>query len=216
MRIREAFRTAICLATMSLVLAGGTVAFSQEATTSVYKNSFSLEPDRETKEKKSDSKANRKKEERGLNLARQALKWTDTLPGKRTKAEMMDNELDSLIEREKYLTTAIQRLQIGLMRKKAKYARNPELLKVSVKQYSQKIAEMEDELAEIRKRKPTVESKLARVTIEVEAEELGRGIMEDEEDTGWFDEEFEEAKEERWKKGKGLLKIGALSTPRFR
>ena len=59
-----------------------------------------------------------------------------------------------MVERKKYFTTTIQRLQIGLRRKKAKYARNPELLKVSVRQYSQDIEDMQYELAEIEKSYP--------------------------------------------------------------
>ena len=156
-------------------------------------------------EKAIDLKAIREKEERGLNLAKKAVIMADPYPGMKTEAKMKNNELDNLIERKKYLTITIQRLQIGLMKKKAEFARNPELLKVSVKQYSQKITEMKDERAEIEKRVPALESKLASVNLELQVEELARGIMVDEEDTEGFDEEFEEAIQERFNTGKLLL-----------
>ena len=159
-------------------------------------------------EKTIDSKAIREKEERGLNLAKKAVIMADPYPGMKTEAKMKNNELDNLIERKKYLTITIQRLQIGLMKKKAEFARNPELLKVSVKQYSQKITEMKDELAEIEKQVPALKSKLASVNLELQVEELARGIMVDEEDTGGFDEEFEEAIQGRFNAGKLLLNQG--------
>ena len=155
-----------------------------------------------------DFKAIREKEERGLNLAKKAIKWADPYPGMKAEVGMKNNELESLVEKKKYLTTTIQRLQIGFMNKKAKYARNPELLKVSVKQYTQKITEMKDELTEIEKQIPSLESKLASVNLELQVEELTRGIKVDEEDTGGFDEEFEEAIQGRWKVGKALMNQG--------
>lgn len=167
-------------------------------------------------EKTMDLKTIREKEERGLNLAKKAVIMADPYPGMRTEAEMKNNELDNLIERKKYLTTTIQRLQIGLMKKKAEFARNPELLKVSVKQYSQKITEMKDELAEIEKQIPALESKLASVNLELQVEELARGIMVDEEDTGGFDEEFEEAIQERFNAGKLLLDLSSPNGHGFR
>ena len=156
-------------------------------------------------EKVIDLKTIREKEERGLNLAKKAIKTADPYPGMKTEASRKTNEFDNLIERKKYLTITIQRLQLGLMKKKAEYARNPELLKVSVKQYSQKIAEMRDELTEIEKQIPALESKLASVNLELQVEELARGIMVNEENTGAFDEEFEEAIQERFNAGKLLL-----------
>ena len=159
-------------------------------------------------EKTIDVKTIREKEERGLNLAKKAIKRADPYPGMKTEVGMKNIELDNMIERKSNLATTIQRLKIGLMRKKAKYARNPELLKVSVKQYSQKIIEMEDELAEIEKQMPSLESKLASVSLELQVEELTRGIMVDEDDTGGFDEEFEEAIQGRWKVGKALMNQG--------
>jgi DNA-binding FrmR family transcriptional regulator len=156
-------------------------------------------------EKVIDLKTIREKEERGLNLAKKAIKTADPYPGMKTEASRKTNEFDNLIERKKYLTITIQRLQLGLMKKKAEYARNPELLKVSVKQYSQKIAEMRDELTEIEKQIPALESKLASVNLELQVEELARGIMVNEENTGEFDEEFEEAIQERFNAGKLLL-----------
>ena len=156
-------------------------------------------------EKAIDLKAIREKEERGLDFGKKAIKAADPYPGMKTEAGRKTNEFDSLIERKKYLTITIQRLQIGLMKKKAEYARNPELLKVSVKQYSQKIVEMRDELTEIEKQIPALESKLASVNLELQVEELARGIMVNEENTGEFDEDFEEAIQERFNTGKLLL-----------
>ena len=105
-------------------------------------------------EKSVDMKAIKEKEERGLNLAKKAIIMADPYPGMKTEVNRKNKELDNLIERKKNLTTTIQRLQIGLRRKKAKYARNPELLKVSVRQYSQDIEDMQYELAEIEKSYP--------------------------------------------------------------
>ena len=156
-------------------------------------------------EKVIDLKTIREKEERGLNLAKKAIKTADPYPGMKTEASRKTNEFDNLIERKKYLTITIQRLQLGLMKKKAEFARNPELLKVSVKQYSQKIKELEDELVEVEKQIPVLESKLASVNLELQVEELARGIMVNEENTGAFDEEFEEAIQERFNTGKLLL-----------
>jgi len=205
MIIRKIVRNIIAIGVVSLVLAVSTVAFSQEATISLHENTADLELSGETKKKEIDTKSIKKADERALTLARQAIKWTDTLPGKKTKAEMMDNELDNLIERKKHLLSVMQKLKIGLMRKKAKYAHNPELLEVSVKHYSQNIMEMEDELAEIEKRLPVEKSRLARVTIEVEAEELRRGIEDGKGETKEYEVEFEEAKQERWKIGMRVL-----------
>lgn len=167
-------------------------------------------------EKTIDLKATRKMEDRGLNFAREAIIWADTYLGKKTEVKIRKDELDKLVEKKKSLAIAIQRLQIGLRRKKAKYARNPELLKVSVRQYSQDIEDMQYELAEIEKQIPALESKLARVTIKVEAEELKRGINRNKKETGGFDEEFEEEIQKRFERGKSLINIGSLSTSRFR
>ncbi|MBT6047326.1 MAG: hypothetical protein HOG49_10930 [Candidatus Scalindua sp.] len=195
MFIREKVTNVFGLVLVSLI-AQGTFAFSGEE---VY---VPVNP------KAIDFKAIREKEERGLNLAKKAIKLADPYPGMKTDAEMRNNELGNLVERKKYLTATVQRLQIGLMNKKAKFARNPELLKVSVKQYTQKIAEMKDELAEVEKLMPTLESKLASVNLELQVEELARGIMVDEEDTEGFDEEFEVAIQERFSAGMVLLNKG--------
>ena len=192
MFIREKVINIFGLALVSLI-AQGTFAFAGEV---VY---VPVNP------KTIDFKAIREKEERGLNLAKKAIKRADPYPGMKTEVGMKSNELESLIEKKKYLTTTIQKLQIGLMNKKAKYARNPELLKVSVKQYTQKIAEMKDELVEVEKQIPALESRLASVNLELQVEELARGIMVGEEDTEGFDEEFEEAIQERWEVGKALM-----------
>ena len=195
MFIRKKVTNVFGLVLVSLI-AQGTFAFSGEE---VY---VPVNP------KAIDFKAIREKEERGLNLAKKAIKLADPYPGMKTDAEMRNNELGNLVERKKYLTATVQRLQIGLMNKKAKFARNPELLKVSVKQYTQKIAEMKDELAEVEKLMPTLESKLASVNLELQVEELARGIMVDEEDTEGFDEEFEVAIQERFSAGMVLLNKG--------
>ena len=195
MFIREKVTNVFGLVLVSLI-AQGTFAFSGEE---VY---VPVNP------KAIDFKAIREKEERGLNLAKKAIKLADPYPGMKTDAEMRNNELGNLVERKKYLTATVQRLQIGLMNKKAKFAGNPELLKVSVKQYTQKIAEMKDELAEVEKLMPTLESKLASVNLELQVEELARGIMVDEEDTEGFDEEFEVAIQERFSAGMVLLNKG--------
>ena len=205
MIIRKIVRNIIAIGVVSLVLAVSTVAFSQEATISLHENTADLELSGETKKKEIDTKSIKKADERALTLARHAIKWTDTLPSKKTKAEMMDNELNNLIERKQHLLSVMQKLKIGLMRKKAKHARNPELLEVSVKQYSQNIMEMEDELAEIEKRLPVEKSRLARVTIEVEAEELRRGIEDVKGETKEYEVEYEEAVQERWKIGMRVL-----------
>lgn len=163
-----------------------------------------------------DLKAIRDTEERGINFAKKAIVSADIYPGMKREVNMRGKELDNLVERKNSLTIAIQRLQIGLRKKKAEFARNPELLKVSVKQYTQKIKVLEDELAEIEKQIPALESELANVNIEIQVEEIGRNIMVDEEDAEGFDEEFEEAIQERFDAGKKLLNIGPLSAPRFR
>ena len=156
-------------------------------------------------EKTIDVKTIREKEERGLNLAKKAIKRADPYPGMKTEVGMKNIELDNMIERKSNLATTIQRLKIGLMRKKARYANNPGLREVSVKQYSQNIMEMEDELAEIEKRLPVEKSRLARVTIEVEAEELRRGIEDVKGETKEYEVEYEEAVQERWKIGMRVL-----------
>ena len=195
MFIRKKVTNVFGLVLVSLI-AQGTFAFSGEE---VY---VPVNP------KAIDFKAIREKEERGLNLAKKAIKLADPYPGMKTDAEMRNNELGNLVERKKYLTATVQRLQIGLMNKKAKFARNPELLKVSVKQYTQKIAEMKDELVEVEKQIPALESRLTNVNLELQVEELARGIMVGEEDTEGFDEEFEEAIQGRWEIGKALLNQG--------
>ena len=167
-------------------------------------------------EKSVDMKAIKEKEERGLNLAKKAIIMADPYPGMKTEVNRKNKELDNLIERKKNLTTTIQRLQIGLRKKKAEFARNPQLLKESVKQYSKKIKELEGELVEVKKQIPTLEIRLANVNLELQVEELSRGILEDEDDTGKFDEEFEEAIQERFNTGKKLLNLSSLSKIRFR
>ncbi len=201
MCLKEKTKNVIGLVVISLIM-GSTVAFSEEE---IF-----------VPEKAIDLKTIREKEERGLNLAKKAVIMADPYPGMKTEAEMKNNELDNLIERKRNLTTTIQRLQIGLTKKKAEFARNPELLKVSVKQYSQKITEMKDELAEIEKQIPALESKLASVNLALQVEELARGIMVDEKDTGGFDEEFEEAIQERFNAGKLLLDLSSSNGHGFR
>jgi len=208
MFLREKVLSIACLVVMALLL-GGTTAFPQ----------YSLavkDNDIELKEKSVDTKAIREMEERGLDFARKAMVDSDFYPGKKTEAKIKNDELVKLVEKKKDLAIRIQRLQIGMRKEKAKFALNPQLLKVTVKQYTQKIKELEDELVEVEKQIPALESELANVNIELKVEELSRGIKVDEEDNGDFDEEFEKAKEERWKRGKGLVKTGSLSTLRFR
>lgn len=208
MFLKEKILNIIGLVVMILFLQG-TTAFPQDSLP-VIDNGIELE------EKSVDMKTIKEKEERGLNFAKKAIKLADPYPGMKTEVNMRNKELNNLVERKKYLTTTIQRLQIGLRKKKAEFARNPELLKVSVKQYSQKIKELEDELVEIDKQIPALESELANVNIELQVEELARGIMVDEDDTGKFDEEFEEAIQERFNTGKKLLNLSSLSKISFR
>lgn len=164
-----------------------------------------------------DIKAIREQEKRGISHAINAIKLADPYPGLKTEINIKENELNKLVEKKKGLEMTIQRLQIGLRKKKAEFARNPELLKVAEKQYTQKIRELEDELAETEKQAPALESKLARVTLERQVEEVSRGVFkDDDEDTGRFDGEFGEAIQERFDAGKKLLDIGSLSAPRFR
>jgi chromosome segregation ATPase len=208
MFLREKILSIIGLVAMVLLLEGST-AFSQ----------YSLpvkENDIKLKEKNVDTKAIKEKQKRGLDFAREAIKLADPYPGMKTEVNMRNKEIDSLAEKRKSLTMAIQRLQIGLRKKKAEFARNPQLLKVSTQQYTQKIKELEGELAEVEKQIPALESKLTGINLELQVEELSRGILVDEDDTEEFDKEFEEAIQERFNAGKGLLNIGSLSTPRFR
>ena len=67
---------------------------------------------------------------------------------------------------------------------------------------------MKDELVEVEKQIPALESRLTNVNLELQVEELARGIMVGEEDTEGFDEEFEEAIQGRWEVGKALLNQG--------
>ncbi len=212
-------RNVICLAVMSLVL-GSTAAFSQEIIPE-HKNSFDLNATRELKErlpnfpKKKEVyipgeaielEAIREKEEKGLDLGKKAITMADPYPGIKAEVSRKKKELNNLIERKKNLTATIQRLQIGLNRKKAELARKPKLLKVSVQQYTQKIMELKDELAGIEKRIPVLESNLAEVNLELQVEELVRGNLSSvEEDAGEFDEEFEEVVQERFNAGKILI-----------
>lgn len=163
-----------------------------------------------------DIKAIKEKEKRGLDFAKKAIKLADPYPGMKTEVNMRNKELNNLVEKKKSLTIAIQRLQIGLRKKKAEFARNPQLLKVSIQQYTQKIKEMEGELAEIDRQIPALESELANVNIELQVEEIGRNIMVEKDDTGKYDKEFEEAIQERFNTGKRLLNISSLNTPSFR
>lgn len=170
-----------------------------------------------TQEGNIDIKAIREQEKRGISHAINAIKLADPYPGLKTEVNIKENELNKLVEKKKGLEMTIQRLQIGLRKKKAEFARNPELLKVAEKQYTQKIRELEDELAETEKQAPALESKLARVTLERQVEEVSRGVFkDDDEDTGRFDGEFGEAIQERFNTGKGLLNLSFSNTPRFR
>ncbi|KHE91651.1 MAG: hypothetical protein K8F52_15670 [Candidatus Scalindua rubra] len=207
MLLREKVSGIIGIAVM-ILFSGGATAFSQY--------SLPVKEDHIEIERKSvDVKAIREKEERGLDFARKAIKLADHYPVMKTEVDMKNRELDGLVEKKTDLTKAIQRLQIGLRKKKAEFARSPQLLKVSTQQYTQKIKELEDELAEVEKQIPPLESELANVNIELQVEELGRNIMVVD-DTGKFDVEFEEAVQERFNAGKGLLNTNSLSTPKFR
>ena len=53
----------------------------------------------------------------------------DPYPGIKAELSRKKKELNNLVERKKNLTATIQRLQIGLNRKKAELARKPKLLK---------------------------------------------------------------------------------------
>ncbi|MCR4288641.1 MAG: hypothetical protein NUV86_00045 [Candidatus Scalindua sp.] len=192
--------TVVGLVIMSLVVQGAVAVAGEE----VY-----------VTERTTDIKANKEKEERGLNFAKKAIKLADPYPGMKTEVSLRGKELENLVEKKKSLTIAIQRLQIGLTKKKAEFARNPELLKVSVKQYTQKIKELEGELVEVEKQIPALESELANVNIEIQVEEIGRNIMVEEEDTGKYEAEFEEAILGRFNNLKTLIP-DSLSTPRFR
>jgi chromosome segregation ATPase len=219
MFLRRNIRNVIGLAVMSLFL-GSTVAFSQEMIPE-YKNSFDLNASKEMKERLPnfpkrkevyipeeaiDLETIREKEENGLRLAKKAITMADPYPGSKAELSRKKKELNNLVERRKNLTATIQRLQIGLNRKKAELARKPKLLKVSVQQYTQKIMELKDELAGIEKRIPVLESNLAEVNLELQVEELVRGNLSSvEEDAGEFDEEFEEVVQERFNAGKILI-----------
>ena len=209
MFIREKILSIFGLVAIVLLLDGST-AFSQYSLP-VKENDIKLE------EKTVDTKAIKEKRKRGLDFARKAIKLADPYPGMKTEVNMRNKEIDSLVEKKNSLTMAIQRLQIGLRRKKAEFARNPQLLKVSTEQYTHKIMELEGELAEVEKQIPALESKLTSADLELQVEELSRGILVDEDDAGGFDKEFEEAIQKRFNAGKRLLNIGSLSTtPRFR
>jgi hypothetical protein len=208
MFIREKILSIFGLVAIVLLLDGST-AFSQYSLP-VKENDIKLE------EKTVDTKAIKEKQNRGLDFARKAIKLCDPYPGMKTEVTMRNKEIDSLVEKKNSLTMAIQRLQIGLRRKKAEFARNPQLLKVSTEQYTHKIMELEGELAEVEKQLPALESKLTSADLELQVETLSRGIMVDEDDIRGFDNEFEEAIQERFNAGKRLLNIGSLSTPMFR
>ena len=90
------------------------------------------------------------------------------------------------------------------------------MLKVTVLQYTQKLEELEGELVDLEKQIPELVSKQTNVNLSLQVEELSRGILADGDDTGRFDEEFEEAIQDRVNTGKKLLSIGSLSTPSFR
>jgi len=209
MFLREKILSIIGLVAIVLLLEGST-AFSQYSLP-VKENDIKLE------EKSVDTKEIKEKQKRGLDFARKAIKLADPYPGMKTEVNMRNKEIDSLIEKKKSLKMAIQRLQIGLRKKKAEFAGNPQLLKISIQQYTQKIKELEGELVEIEKQIPALESKLTSADLELQVEELSRGILVDEDDAGGFDKEFEEAIQKRFNAGKRLLNIGSLSTtPRFR
>ena len=209
MFLREKILSIIGLVAIVLLLEGST-AFSQYSLP-VKENDIKLE------EKSVDTKEIKEKQKRGLDFARKAIKLADPYPGMKTEVNMRNKEIDSLIEKKKSLKMAIQRLQIGLRKKKAELAGNPQLLKISIQQYTQKIKDLEGELVEIEKQIPALESKLTSADLELQVEELSRGILVDEDDAGGFDKEFEEAIQKRFNAGKRLLNIGSLSTtPRFR
>jgi len=209
MFLREKILSIIGLVAIVLLLEGST-AFSQYSLP-VKENDIKLE------EKSVDTKEIKEKQKRGLDFARKAIKLADPYPGMKTEVNMRNKEIDSLIEKKKSLKMAIQRLQIGLRKKKAEFAGNPQLLKISIQQYTQKIKDLEGELVEIEKQIPALESKLTSADLELQVEELSRGILVDEDDAGGFDKEFEEAIQKRFNAGKRLLNIGSLSTtPRFR
>lgn len=229
MFFRRNVRNVIGLVVMSLVL-GSTVAFSQE-TISTHKPPFDLNTSGEMKERVPvfakgkevfvpeeaiDLKAIREKEEKGLSLAIKAITMADPYPGIKTEVIRKSKELNNLVERKKNLVITIQRLQVGLNKKKAELAHKPKLLKVSVQQYTQKIMEFKDELTSIEKRLPVLESSLAKANLELQVEELVRGDLEDEEGTGEFDEEFEEVIQKRFNAGKKLLNFSSLSKISFR
>jgi hypothetical protein len=208
MFLRKKTLSIIGLVAMVLLLEGST-AFSQYSLP-VKENDIKLE------DKSVDTKAIKDKEERGLDFARKAIILADPYPGMKTEVNMRNKELDNLVEKKKSLALAIQRLQISLRKKKSKFARNPQLLKVTVLQYTQKLEELEGELVDLEKQIPELVSKQTNVNLSLQVEELSRGILADGDDTGRFDEEFEEAIQDRFNTGKKLLSIGSLSTPSFR
>ncbi len=220
MFFRRNIRNVISLTVMSLVI-GNAVAFSQE-TLPAHQNEFDSRPSWEMKETEPglgkiknvlaseenlDQKTIKEKEENGLRLAIKAITMADPYPGIKAEVSRKSKELNKLVERKKNLTITIQRLQIGLNRKKAELANKPELLKVSVKQYTQKIMELKDELTGIEKQIPTLETKLAKSNLELQVEELARGDLDtEEEDSDEFDAKFEEVIQDRFNAGSFLLR----------
>ena len=154
-----------------------------------------------------DQKTIKEKEENGLRLAIKAITMADPYPSIKAEVSRESKELNKLVERKKNLKITIQRLQIGLNRKKAELANKPELLKISVHQYTQKIMDLKDELEGIEKQIPTLETKLAKSNLELQVEELARGDLDtEEEDADEFDEKFEEVVQERFNAGSILLR----------
>jgi seryl-tRNA synthetase len=163
-----------------------------------------------------DLKTIKEKEEKGLNLAKKAIIMADPYPSIKKDVMRKNDELQVLKKRRNDLTIFIQKAQVMLNRKKAEHANNPPLLKMAVKQYTQKIEELRDELSEVDRQIPTLESKLAKASLELQVEELVRGDLVDDEDTDAIDEEFEGEILERFNTGKGLLDLSSLSERRFR
>ncbi len=201
MFLREKIRNVIGLVIMSLILKSA-IAFSEE--------------DIFVTEKVIDLKTIKEKEEKGLNLAKKAIIMADPYPSIKKDVKRRNDELQDLKKRRNDLTILIQKAQVMLNRKKAELANNPLLLKMAVKQYTQKISEMKDELAEIEKQIPLLGSKLAKANLELQVEELVRGDLVNDEDTDAIDEEFEEAIRERFNNGIKLLNLGSLNKLRFR
>jgi seryl-tRNA synthetase len=201
MFLREKIRNVFSMVIISFILESA-IAFSEEELF-VPKQAIDL-------------KTIKEKEEKGLNLAKKAIIMADPYPSIKKDVMRKNDELQVLKKRRNDLTIFIQKAQVMLNRKKAELANNPPLLKMAVKQYTQKIEELRDELSEVDRQIPTLESKLAKASLELQVEELVRGDLVDDEDTDAIDEEFEGEILERFNTGKGLLDLSSLSERRFR